>query len=62
VSIVYSIGIVNIYMQHPTLKKIDQTIEKIVERYRENPSDELYQKWINLLREYTKQAKTLKNI
>ncbi len=46
-------------MQHPTLKKIDKKIEEVVEQHRENPSDKLYQKWIDLLKEYTKQYENL---
>ncbi len=47
-------------MQHPTLKNIDRKIEEIVTQYRDTPSEELYQKWIDSLKEYTKQYEKLR--
>jgi hypothetical protein len=47
-------------MQHPTLETINKKIEEVVTQYRENPSDELYQKWIDLLKEYSKTSQSLK--
>ncbi len=42
-------------MKSSLLEKIEKEIEEVVKEYRQNPSDELYQKWLKLLGEYSRQ-------
>ncbi len=42
-------------MKSILLEKIDKEIEEVVTQYRENPSEKLYQKWLDLLRQYSQQ-------
>ena len=49
-------------MKSSLLENIEKEIEEVVKQYRENPSEELYQKWIDKVAEYSKQHQALKQV
>jgi hypothetical protein len=52
-------------MKYPFLQNIEKNIEEVVKEYRQSPSEELYQKWLKLLGQYSQkhdQQRTVRKI